>query len=610
MRRFIILISTLAAIAAASFAQAPDTLWTRTFGGNGNDHGYYVLQTADSGFIIVGDLGYSIVYVVKTDSDGDTMWTRVYNEPRRNWGYCIQKTSDDGYIICGKTEVGHQDDWIYLLKINSYGDAQWTHRYGGSGWEVGWCVQEVSTGGYIVAGSTRLHSAGYDDVCWLKTDMNGNLLWMHRLGGNSTDQGNYVIEIDEGGYIICGSTSSYGSGSKDVYLIKTDQQGDTIWTKTFGGNNWDVGNCVQQTSDGGYIVAGHANGSQRGQVYLIKTDPFGNEVWSRTFGSLFYDEEGFSVRQTSDGGYIIAGHTGWDPSEYISDVYIIKVNSMGFEEWNKVIGGEGDDYARCIQETYDGGFIIAGTKNISRTSNGDMWLIRLAPPPPSRVTIDLTPINPPIRIPANGGFFRYGISVINNTPAPLTLDGWTLVMLPNGGEYVFDVILNARMPGSASFSCGKIQWVPRFAPPGNYQFAARLGDYPDIVWSQDLFPFEKSAFDFNGSDIAEWMTIDENQGNQLFNPENESSSGGAVTGIAPNPFNRNSLISFTLEQGGYIELSVFDVKGREAANLASGEYPAGNYEFSFNGEGLPTGLYFIRLTAGKSAMTKKCLLLK
>jgi len=266
------------------------------------------------------------VYLVKTNSAGDTLWTRTYGGWDYDLGRSLQQTSDGGYIIAGATKsfgAGSYD--VYLLKTDSCGDTIWTRTYGGSDRDYGRSLQQTSDGGYIIAAVTMSFGAGGNDFYLLKTDSSGDTLWTRTYGGREWDYANSVQQTCDGGYIIAGWTISFGVGSADVYLLKTDSSGDTLWTRTYGGSYWDEAYSVQQTSDGGYIIAGETEsfGAGGGDVYLLKTDSSGATKWTQTYGGSHYDW-GSSVQQTSDGGYIVAGST-WSFGAGADDVYLLRV---------------------------------------------------------------------------------------------------------------------------------------------------------------------------------------------------------------------------------------------------------------------------------------------
>jgi hypothetical protein len=330
----------LAAVCLTSIARA-QTSWWRTYGGTSYDGGNSVLQTADGGYIVAGSTrsfgaGYCDVYLIKTNASGDTLWTSTYGGTSYDYGRSVQQTADSGYIIAGGTwsfGTGFYD--VYLIKTDASGDTLWTRAYGGTDIDNGLSVQQTSDGGYIIAGYTRSFGAGTPDSAnfyLIKTNAQGDTLWTRTYGGTGDDEGHSVQQAADSGYIITGGTRSFGAGTPDsanFHLIKTNAQGDTLWTRTYGGTYSDYGYSGQQTSDSGYIIAGYTMsfGAGAGDVYLIKTDASGDTQWTRTYGGTG-DDEGYSVQQTSDGGYIIAGSTA-SFGAGSDDVYLIKTDSLG-----------------------------------------------------------------------------------------------------------------------------------------------------------------------------------------------------------------------------------------------------------------------------------------
>ncbi|MFC1990218.1 trypsin-like peptidase domain-containing protein [Chloroflexota bacterium] len=365
--------------------------WSKTFSGTGDDRGHAVQQTSDGGYIIAG---FTTVYarnydayLVKTDSYGTMLWSKAFGGSGMSIdsAHSVQQTTDGGYIIAGTTEPsGLNSNDVYLVKTDSSGNMTWSKTYGGTDREAGSSVQQTSDGGYIIAGYTRSFGAGSGDAYLIKTDSSGNEAWSKTFGGTGSEGGSSVQQTSDGGYIIVCTTSSFGTGVSDAYLVKTDSSGNEVWSKTFGGTGQDNVGSVQQTVDGGYIIAGSTRSFGGGSnFYLVKTDSSGNEVWSKTFGGT-NEEQGHSVQQTSDGGYIIVGSTFslgiGDRAGYVeeSDVYLVKTDSSGNMLWSKAFGSTGSDAALSVQQTVDGGYIITGYYDISPPhGHGDVYLVKL-----------------------------------------------------------------------------------------------------------------------------------------------------------------------------------------------------------------------------------------
>jgi outer membrane protein assembly factor BamB len=379
------------------FAQAPAIQWTKTFGGSGDNIGNSVQQTVDGGYIITGftnsfGAGGNDVWLIKTDADGDTIWTKTYGDTLNDSGNSVQQTIDGGYIIVGATGVsrGSSGQDVWLIKTDADGDTIWTKTYGNTFTDMGSSVQQTTDSGYVITGSTNWQFANpgliHHDIWLIKTDANGDTLWTKIYEDTSglLRGGNSVQQVSEGGYIITGVTNKTGTKppvwwhTGDLWLVRTDVNGDTIWTKSFGrsdNNYYDVGNSVQPTSDGGYIIIGKTGDDYYGDsdIWLLKTNADGDTIWTRTFGDTNAYDWGYSVQQTSDGGYISAG---------IGSLPIFRTNASGDTLWTAKQYDLGGFIGKSAKQSSDGGFIITGSRD------GYLWLIKIAP---DITSIDETP---------------------------------------------------------------------------------------------------------------------------------------------------------------------------------------------------------------------------
>jgi hypothetical protein len=374
--------SILLLVFSQGFAQPPDSLWSRTFGGSAGDRGYSVQQTTDGGYIIAGETasygaGSIDVWLIKTDANGDSLWSRTFGGSDADLAYSVRQTSDEGYILTGYTSsYGAGDNDVWLIKTDADGNSLWSRTFGGSADDRGYGVQQTIDGEYILTGYTSSYGAGSQDVWLIKTDANGDSLWSRTFGGDPDDRAYTVQQTSDSGYIIAAATRSYGPGPWDFWLIKTDANGDSLWSRTFGGSSSDVGKSAQQTSDGGYIIVGFtmSYGAGSSDVWLIKTDTNGDSLWSRTFGGSLADA-GQSVQQTSDGGYIVTGYTTSFGGGFY-DVWLIKTDAYGDSLWSRTFGGSSEDRGESVQQTTDGGYIIGGHTWSYGAGSGDFWLVK------------------------------------------------------------------------------------------------------------------------------------------------------------------------------------------------------------------------------------------
>ena len=290
----------------------------------------------------------------------------------------VQQTSDGGYILAGKAssaQNGYGD--FLLIKTNEYGIEEWTRTFGGTQFDEATCVQQTSDGGYILTGNSNSYGSGELDFWLVKTDADGSREWAKTFGGSNNDHATSVKQTSDGGYILAGYTDSFGSGPHNAWLVKTDASGNEEWNNTYGDLADEEIHSVRQTSDGGYIAAGMFRSPDSGstmEAWMLKIDALGTEAWDQSYGGDL-TEAAYDIQQTSDGGYILAALTTTFGIG-VSEAWLIKTDASGTEEWNNTLGGVADDYVRSVQQTSDGGYVIAGFTTSFGNGECDVWLVK------------------------------------------------------------------------------------------------------------------------------------------------------------------------------------------------------------------------------------------
>ncbi len=477
-------------LAIPAFAQPPDSLWSRTFGGGADDRMSCVIECRDSCLILIGFsvnpyTGNTDGWMIRTDTDGNMQWQRKYHGSYSQYTIHGQEILDGGYVLAGflrsnRLPTTHFHDDFFLARTDSRGVMIWSKYYGGPYDDRCYYVQQLPEEGFILVG--YVGTDGNQTDGWIvKTNTNGDTMWTHRFGDSERNEFFCGQQTSDGGYVLAGQSWLGWGQRSDFWLVRTNEAGDEQWSRTYGGYDNETCRSVFETSDGGFILGGTTRsfGAGSADIWLLKTDSEGDSLWSRTHG-LGRSETCFSMRRTLDLGYLISGTTYSfdDIHPGVADGWILRVNMNGDSLWSVALRGWGTDVLTDGIQTAAGSYMTTGNTDSWSAGGYDGWLVKFAPESMAE------PLN-----------------------SPLPID---------------------------------------FALFQNY----------------------------------------------------------------PNPSNPNTKIAYKLKKAGHISLRVFDLLGRELQILVDDMQSAGTYLVTFDGSGLPSGIYFYRLQVGDFVKTKKMVLLK
>lgn len=417
MKKFILFTILLSAFCV--FSQ-PTIQWQKCLGGTSNDQASSIQQTTDGGYIVAGSSNsidgdvtgnissteYWNYWIVKITNIGEIEWQKSLGGSGEETANSIQQTTDGGYIVAGSTSsndgdvTGLHGDFpdYWVVKLTNIGEIEWQKTLGGTGFDSATSIQQTTEGDYIVVGESYSNDGdatsnnGTSDYWVVRLNSFGEIEWQKSLGGAGNDRPISIQQTNDGGFVVVGSSGSNDGdvlgnhGSDDYWVVKLTSIGGIEWQKSLGGTSYDSACAIQQTTDGGYIVAGQSqsiDGDVTGNhgysdYWIVKLNNSGVIEWQKSIGGI-YSEYPTSIQQTTDGGYIITG-----TSIPLGDLWLVKISNMGDIEWENGYGSAGGESANSIIQTTDGGYIITG--GISSTYvigfHGDMdyWVMKLSNP--------------------------------------------------------------------------------------------------------------------------------------------------------------------------------------------------------------------------------------
>lgn len=390
-------------------AQAPSIEWQQCLGGSSQDFAKYVRQTTDGGYIIAGKVhsnngdvsgnhGGNDMWVVKLNAGGAIVWQRCLGGTYDDEVYAIEQTQDGGYIVVGQTKSNDGDVTglhsgfnaidAWVVKLDALGALLWQKTLGGSRQDTATDVKQTSDGGYAIVGYTNsidgdvTGNHGSNDFWLIKLNNSGTIEWQKCIGGTGDDMAKSIQLTADGGYVLAGITQSNNGdvsgtqGSGDFWVVKLTAAADLQWQKTLGGSLIEYGGIVKQTNDGGYLIVGQTSsvdgdvtGNHSGvlnnyDAWVVKLNESGVLEWQKCLGGSTIDGA-FDVLETTDNGFIVIGGVLSNDGDVVAnhgdyDGWMVKLDNAGSLLWQKCFGGSGEELFLSIQQTTDGGCILAG----------------------------------------------------------------------------------------------------------------------------------------------------------------------------------------------------------------------------------------------------------
>lgn len=677
MQNFIFL-CTLFVSSVTCFAQV-DSIWATVSGGIQHDRAQSIQRTDDGGLIVVGSTasfgaGAGDVWLLKYDSEHTLLWSRTFGGSGIDQGWSVKQTVDGGFVIAGMTQsqgAGSADGW--LIKTDAEGNMVWNRTFGTSSYDWLTTIDLTQDDGFILGG-VKGTSAQLDQFWLVKTDSLGNHEWQRTFGGSDYDQCMSVIATDDGGYAMTGNTNSFSAGRSDVWVVRTNSAGDSMWARSYGGEWGEGGRTIVQTFDGGFAVAGKWREFRDGDddFWLVRLNESGDTLWTRSYGFQYHDECNAMI-QTSQGEFILAGFRsrGWSAGS--EQFWFVTVDGDGAVMQEGIAGGIGQDMANGVTIDNNGNIVLAGETYSFGSGLDDVWLVGFG----NGDWLNLT-------APAGGeNWNSLTTQTITWTSADYT--GAVTIRLnrnfPDGDWETIPELLNIPDTGSASFTVSGPAasqcriWIEDAANPSVFdvsdtdfhitQGTLRLsrteldfGDVP-VGLSQELsfrifsdgpdtlfvrnfscdnpdFAFEAAPFFLtagsnqtvnvvfaaNRSGISEGELVIESSAGTVFvslsgngmlvsSAEDRAlpTAFDVLTGY-PNPFNSMTTLTYSLPQSAQVSLRAFDLQGRLVEELVNGVQSQGEHRVMWDGSQLATGTYIVVLSGNGFQSMHKAILLK
>jgi hypothetical protein len=652
-------------------------LWSKDFGGSGIDLGYDVRTTSDGGYVVAGwtqsfgAVGWDF-YVIRLDVDGNVLWQNRYGGDETELAEAVCETTDGGFIVVGR--AGRYSPDFYVVRLDDQGEVQWDQKYDAT---EAHAVAFVGDASYVVAGEkSRLGPNAYltEIIDGMDLPDNGaSLLWAKEYGGTSGDRANAIAKLDNGGSIVVGQTASLTNNfHADLWLFKVDDVGNTLWSSVFGSSDLESADAVTIANNGDIVAAGSTQRFERIEtrdVFVVRTNKNGELLWSRTFGTTAPDYTA-GIVATEDGGVVIGGHTSAggsftdmaESSDYGENdgspstgrrlnldrshqLFLLRLDADGNLIESRIFGSQRDDYAQSMVKTADNGFLLAGYKGVPNRSLdailvkvdsfGDLLWTKEFGGTADDVFSSVV-ITPDSGYAAIGRSRSFGDQNWDLFLIRTDSDGNMLQEITYGNEDLqWGLDLEAEVDGGyvvsgLSGTFARDGFVLGISASGDSLWALRLEDVePAAIQSATeneyvvagvstgvftnafLARVRRESTSGTQTDLVQSYPVRDN-GNSLIT---NLPSGFTVRQNFPNPFNPSTMIEYSLPRLSRVSIEVYNLLGQKVRTLIDRQQPAGSYAITWDGTndaGSPvaTGVYLYRFRAGGIIETKKMLLMK
>jgi hypothetical protein len=359
------------------FDSGPQHYFARTYGAGNVDRFHDIAQTSEGGFIAVSSTevaaGNKDLWVVKLRPDGTAEWHKRYGGAADDEGVGIVELSD-GYAVAGDTRSYGTAGDIWVLKLGANGDVVWQRNIGGSGDDSANSIKKTTTG-FVVSGDTDTPAQGNFDALVVSLDESGNILWKKTYGGSDQDGAFFAQQTADGGFVVFGYSASFSGGNHDIWATKLTGDGTITWQKSYGGANFDGARAGAQTKEGGFVVVGFAGSTQGNDLNILKMDKDGAPQWQHRFGGTSTDDIAYSIVQTNDDGFAIAGTTGSYGT--VRNAWLLRLAANGTFGWAARYGGTKNSEARAVRVGAGGGYVVAGFTEAYGAGGEDAWVLKI-----------------------------------------------------------------------------------------------------------------------------------------------------------------------------------------------------------------------------------------